>query len=159
MSDYPGDLVILRQLQTIANMEITTSLHYLSRACHWKSRRFKRLGRFYRRTSDEERGHFVLIAKRMEQLGGDPEIRPENIEVAGDPVPLKDSFGEDLAGELAVAAEYVGLADLSLSKRDYRTLRIAQHQLKDTEDHVDLIRREIEKLSLIGEENYLTEWM
>lgn len=148
---------MIEVLQNAVNTELTVSQHYWGRSIYWDNLNIPKLKEMYAKEADEERGHAKLVADRMTFLGVSPEIAPSMDRATQGS--LKQQFMEDLQGEITVANQYTTWVQESLEKRDFVTMKILQLILEQTEEHVNYLQGELDKIDLMGEPLYLESWM
>lgn len=95
---------------------------------------------FIEHAKDEEK-HMLMIAERINQLGGNPDFNPATINERtstdyGTGTDLMTMIKEDLIAERTVIMVYRKLIDW-FGTKDPTTRRMLEHILKDEEDHAD----------------------
>lgn len=151
------DRAMFDTLRKAVDVELTVSQHYWARAVHWRNAGLKKLADYYAKEADEERGHAKLVADRMAFLGIEFGLQPEVEQPTGNDK-IETHFVEDLAGEAAVADQYVGWVREAWEKKDHVTEEILRRILRETEEHADWLQGELRKVRAMGEGIYLATW-
>ncbi len=91
--------------------------------------------------SKEEQAHAMLLAERIVQLGGEPDLNPDNLTKRSHAEyrkgkTLKDMVKEDLIAERIAIDSYRELIDY-VGDRDTTTKKLLMHILQQEEDHAD----------------------
>lgn len=94
--------------------------------------------------ADEESGHADLLARRIVQLGGEPDFSPKGIEERShadydDSTDLKTMLRADLVAERIAVEAYRQMINL-IGDKDPTTRRMLEEILSDEEEHADEIR-------------------
>jgi bacterioferritin len=101
--------------------------------------------------ANSEQEHADMLAQRIVQLGGDPDLDPANLatrsvtdydSVAG----LREMITEDLVAERVVISTYTELIRW-LGEADPTTRRIFESLLADEEEHADDLQSLLERVS------------
>ena len=95
---------------------------------------------FAEHAADEER-HMMMLAERIDQLGGDPDFNPSTINQRtateyGDGVELEDLLKENLIAERVAIMVYRKLIEW-FGVKDPTTRRMLEEILQDEEDHAN----------------------
>lgn len=143
-------------LQKAVSTELTVSQHYWGRAVYWRNLGMKKLVDYYEKEATEERGHAQMVADRSAFLGVIPWVSPEPFLPTA--TVLSKQFSEDLAGEIAVAGQYTEWVQEALELRDFATMDILKHILKETEDHVDFLQQELSIAQAMGDQLFFARW-
>jgi bacterioferritin len=117
-------------LQTLLAAEIVCVLRYTMISVSSDGLRNGWLGTEFQAQANDERRHMMMIAKRIEQLGGTPNYNPPGV------VSELASFGSG-AGSFAVRCVIENYRRLAafFAQHDPETCRILQDILQDEEDH------------------------
>jgi bacterioferritin len=91
--------------------------------------------------ANEEQAHAMLLAERIVQLGGEPDLNPDNLTKRSHAEyrkgkTLKDMVKEDLIAERIAIDSYRELIDY-VGDRDTTTKKMLMHILQQEEDHAD----------------------
>ena len=91
--------------------------------------------------ANEEQAHAMLLAERIVQLGGEPDLNPDNLTKRSHAEyrkgkTLKDMVKEDLIAERIAIDSYRELIDY-VGDRDTTTKKLLMHILQQEEDHAD----------------------
>lgn len=109
----------------------------------------------------EERGHARLLLDRMRFLGITPQPTNtpartlENVPDETDPLQM---IGTSLTLESDAAEKYRAAIGAAHDAGDHGTRFVLEQILRETEDHVLWLEQQLNRASLIGRENFLTEW-
>ncbi len=107
--------------------------------------------------SIEEMKHAELLIDRILFLEGIPNMSRYDPIRAGENV--KKQFEHDLVLETNGVKAYNALVDLCVKLKDGGTRDLAEKILVDSEEHVDWLETQLDLISDIGLQNYLTEQM
>ncbi|MFM5918438.1 MAG: bacterioferritin [Novosphingobium sp.] len=89
----------------------------------------------------EEQGHAMMLAERIVQLGGEPDLNPDGLTKKShaeyrEGKTLKEMVTEDLVAERIAIEAYRELAQY-LAERDPTTRKMIEHILEQEEEHAD----------------------
>ena len=89
----------------------------------------------------EEQAHAMMLAERIVQLGGEPDLNPDNLTKLShaeyrEGKTLKDMVKEDLIAERIAIDSYRELIDY-IGDRDTTTRKMLMHILEQEEEHAD----------------------
>ncbi|MFC3979354.1 ferritin-like domain-containing protein, partial [Streptosporangium jomthongense] len=98
----------------------------------------------------EEQEHADMLARRIVQLGGDPDLSPEALATRSHTeydasLDLVEMIKEDLIAERIVIVSYTEIIQW-LGDHDVTTRRVFEHILAQEEDHADDLRGLLERL-------------
>lgn len=140
--DYPLDV---KQACTLLNTALATEIMCVLRYRHHqiiaKSIDFPQVAAEFKEHAEDEERHMLMIAERINQLGGNPDFNPatvcERTETEfGVGTSLQDMIKEDLIAERIVISIYRNLIEW-FGTGDSTTRRMLEEILKDEEDHAD----------------------
>lgn len=141
-ADYPLDRAeACRLLNSALATEIMCVLRYRHHQVIAKGiDRMQAVAEFKEHGDDEER-HMMMLAERINQLGGDPDFNPATIQARtateyGKGEHLSTLIKEDLVAERIAIMVYRELI-LWFGDADPTTRRLLEDILKDEEDHAD----------------------
>jgi bacterioferritin len=106
-----------------------------------------------REESIEEMHHADKLVERIIFLEGHPNMQTIAPLRIGQNV--KEVLEADLAGEYDARALYTEARDVCHSVKDYVTMDLFEHLLKDEEGHIDFLETQLQLLESIGVQNYM----
>jgi bacterioferritin len=113
---------------------------------------FTRLAKKERAESIEEMHHADKLITRIIFLEGFPKMQEIAPMMIGES--LKEVLECDLKGEYIAQEFYTKARELCRSHKDYVSMDLFEHLLKDEEGHIDFIETQLDLLNAIGIENY-----
>jgi bacterioferritin len=140
--DYPLDI---KQACELLNGALATEIMCVSRYRHHqiiaKSIDFPQVAAEFKEHAEDEERHMLMIAERINQLGGNPDFNPATINARtateyGTGETLPDMIREDLIAERIAISVYRSLIEW-FGTADATTRRMLEDILKDEEDHAD----------------------
>ena len=140
--DYPLDLTTAHQLMNEAlAAEIMCVLRYRHHQIIAKGIDWPQVAAQFEEHADEEQRHMMMIAERIDQLGGDPDFNPATIggrasTEYGDSRALWDLVKDDLVAERVVIEIYRRLIRW-FGNADPTSRRMFEKILADEEDHAN----------------------
>ncbi len=153
-----GSKKVLKALNDLLRSELTAMDQYFihSRMYHdWG------LGQLHERIAHEmedEKGHASLLIERILFLEGVPDLSQRDPLKIGKDVPAM--LKNDLALEVAVAADLKGAIALCEKESDYESRELLEKLLADTEqDHAYWLEQQLGLIDRIGLPNYLQSRM
>ena len=123
-------------------------LHY-RRLDNWG---FTRLAKKERAESIEEMQHADKLITRIIFLEGFPKMQELAPLMIGET--LKEVLECDLKGEYTAQEFYTKSRELCRLHKDYVSMDLFEHLLKDEEGHIDFLETQLDLLKAIGIENY-----
>lgn len=141
-NDYPLNL---KQACELLNSALATEIMCVLRYRHHqiiaKSIDFPQVAAEFKEHAEDEERHMLMIAERINQLGGNPDFNPATINARtatdyGSGTTLPDMIKEDLIAERIAISVYRKLIDW-FGTGDATTRRMLEDILKDEEDHAD----------------------
>lgn len=150
-----GDAEVLEFLNEVLTAELTAINQYFIHAkmCHnWG---YHRLAEKNREESIDEMKDAEIIIDRILYLDGVPNLQRLGNVMVGETVP--EQFALDLETEKAAVERYNRGIALAVSKGDNGTREILESRLRGEEDHADWLESQLELISQVGVENYLTQ--
>jgi bacterioferritin len=123
-------------------------LHY-RRLENWG---FTRLAKKERAESIEEMQHADKLITRIIFLEGFPKMQEIAPLMIGEN--LKEVLECDLKGEYVAQEFYTKSRDLCRQHKDFVSMNLFEHLLKDEEGHIDFLETQLDLLKSIGIENY-----
>jgi bacterioferritin len=123
-------------------------LHY-RRLDNWG---FTKLAKKERAESIEEMQHADKLIDRIIFLEGFPKMQEIAPLMIGES--LKEVLECDLKGEYVAQEFYTKARDLCRAHKDFVTMDLFEHLLKDEEGHIDFLETQLDLLKSIGIENY-----
>lgn len=140
-ADYPLDLTeACNLLNSALATEILCVLRYRHHQIIAKGINYLQVADEFREHAEEEELHMMMIAERINQLGGNPDFNPQavinkTLTEYGKGTSLPDMIKEDLIAERAVISFYRKL--IEWFQADSTTRTMLEHILKDEEHHAD----------------------
>jgi bacterioferritin len=113
---------------------------------------FTLLAKKERAESIEEMHHADKLITRIIFLEGFPKMQEIAPMMIGES--LKEVLECDLKGEYIAQEFYTKARELCRSHKDYVSMDLFEHLLKDEEGHIDFIETQLDLLNAIGIENY-----
>jgi bacterioferritin len=113
---------------------------------------FTLLAKKERAESIEEMHHADKLIARIIFLEGFPKMQEIAPMMIGES--LKEVLECDLKGEYIAQEFYTKARELCRSHKDYVSMDLFEHLLKDEEGHIDFIETQLDLLNAIGIENY-----
>jgi bacterioferritin len=123
-------------------------LHY-RRLQNWG---FTKLAKKERAESIEEMQHADKLIDRIIFLEGFPKMQEIAPLMIGET--LKEVLECDLKGEYIAQEFYTKARELCRTHKDYVSMDLFEHLLKDEEGHIDFLETQLDLLKSIGIENY-----
>jgi bacterioferritin len=152
-----GNETILGMLQQCVDAETSSRNLYFARSVFWRNVGLTKLADYYLTQSQEI--HCQLSADRMAFLGRQPGMSPSTMDAITEDQDVAEQYRVDLQVEVALADDYASFIKVAEQAGDYVTRNVWQTVLASTQEHVDYLQGELNKLSLVGAENYLATWM
>jgi bacterioferritin len=148
---------VLRLLNEALAMEIVCVLRYKRHYFMASGIHAQAVTEEFLEHASEEQDHADLIAERITQLGGDPDLSPEWLLTRGhseylDDRRLLEMVKENLVAERIAIASYCEMIDY-IGDDDPTTRRILEDILTTEEDHAGDLRMLIEALAEDGQES------
>jgi len=144
-ASYPADRkVIVEQLNAALATEWVCVLRYMRHYYSATGLVSGSVKEHFLEHADEERGHADLLAERIVQLGGEPDLDPATLTQRSHAEyqvgkTLKDMVKEDLIAERIAIESYRELINY-VGDRDTTTKKLLEHILADEEEHADEFR-------------------
>src|SRR5262249_8222652 len=113
---------------------------------------FTRLAKKEREESIEEMHHADRIITRIIFLEGFPKMQEIASLMIGENV--KEVLECDLKGEYIGQEFYSKARELCRAQKDYVSMDLFEHLLKDEEGHIDFLETQLDLLKAVGIENY-----
>jgi bacterioferritin len=141
-NDYPLDLnQACELLNSALATEIMCVLRYRHHQIIAKSIDFPQVAAEFKEHAEDEERHMLMIAERINQLGGNPDFNPATINTRtateyGTGTTLPDMIKEDLIAERIAISVYRNMIEW-FGHGDPTTRRMLEEILKDEEDHAD----------------------
>ena len=140
-TDYPLDIKeACKLLNSALATEILCVLRYRHHQIIAKGINYLQIADEFREHAVEEEEHMLMLAERINQLGGNPDFSPKSVidntlTEYGNGTTLQEMIKEDLIAERAVITFYRKL--IEWFQADSTTRTMLEHILKDEEDHAD----------------------
>lgn len=140
-TDYPLDIKeACNLLNSALATEILCVLRYRHHQIIAKGINYLQIADEFREHAVEEEEHMLMIAERINQLGGNPDFSPKSVmnntlTEYGTGTSLQEMIKEDLIAERAVITFYRKL--IEWFQADSTTRTMLEHILKDEEEHAD----------------------
>lgn len=113
---------------------------------------FTKLAKKEREESIEEMQHADKLVTRIIFLEGFPKMQEIAPLMIGEN--LKEVLECDLKGEYIAQEFYTKARELCRNHKDYVSMDLFEHLLKDEEGHIDFLETQLDLLKAIGIENY-----
>ena len=142
--NYPLDLKMAHKLlnEALAG-EILCVLRYRHHQIIAKGIDFPQVAAEFKEHAEEEAEHMLMIAERIDQLGGDPDFNPKTVAArapteygASAGASLHELIREDLIAERIVIEIYRKMIQF-FGTADPTTRRMFEHILQDEEEHAN----------------------
>lgn len=140
--DYPLDIdEACRLLNSALATEIMCVLRYRHHQIIAKSIDYVQVAEEFKEHADEEERHMLMIAERINQLGGNPDFNPSTIMQRtateyGSSTSLIDMIKDDLVAERIAIMVYRKMINW-FGTADPTTRRMLEQILEDEEDHAN----------------------
>ena len=152
-----GDPRIIEALNRALTVELTAINQYFCQAKMCMNWGFNRLGKKHYEESIGEMRHAERLLDRILFLDGVPEIaRYDVIRVGTD---VKEQLENDLKLELSGVAHYNAAIALCLQVNDGGSREVLEGILKESEEHVDWLEQQLNRIAQVGMQNYLQSQM
>lgn len=148
--DYPLDVKKACQyLNEALATEILCVLRYRHHEIIAKGIDFPQVAAEFKEHAEEEQKHMLMIAERINQLGGNPDFNPETIKARsateyGTGDDLETMIKEDLIAERIAISVYRNMI-VWFGESDPTTRRMLESILEDEENHADELAALLEK--------------
>ena len=150
-----GDADVLEFLNEVLTAELTAINQYFIHAKMCDNWGYHRLAEKNREESIDEMKDAEIIIDRILYLDGVPNLQRLGNVMVGETVP--EQFALDLDVEKAAVERYNRGIALAVAKGDNGTREILESRLRGEEDHADWLERQLELISQVGVENYLSQ--
>jgi bacterioferritin len=136
---YPDVERAIELLQSVLATEIVCVLRYTMNSISVSGISSKSVGEEFAEHAADEREHMMMVAERIDQLGGTPDFDPQNLASRsateyGTGDTLIDMVRANLVAERIAVEHYRDLINYFHDK-DPSTRNMLEHILKDEEDH------------------------
>jgi bacterioferritin len=137
--DYPDAEKAVGLLQSALATEIVCVLRYTMNSISVAGLSSKSVAEEFQEHADDEREHMMMIAERIDQLGGMPDFNPEGLTSRsateyGHGGTLIEMVKDNLVAERIAIEHYRDLITY-FGDKDPSTRSMLEHILKDEEDH------------------------
>ncbi len=128
-------------LQSALATEIVCVLRYTMNSISVEGITSKSVGEEFAEHAKDERGHMMMIANRIDELGGEPNFNPDGLASRsateyGNGGTLVEMVKQNLVAERIAIEHYRDLINY-FHDRDPTTRLMIEHILKDEEDHAN----------------------
>jgi bacterioferritin len=152
-----GKSEVVNILNEMLQEELCAINQYMIHAEMCENWGYKKLSRYIKKQSIGEMKHAEALMERILFLEGVPDVNNMPKVKVGKDVPQQ--IENDLALEKAAVASYNQAIEVCRKVTDNASADFFLVILKDEEDHVDFLETQLEIISKIGLQNYLTEQM
>lgn len=150
-----GNPQVIDALNRGLTIELTAINQYFVQAKMCKNWGFNKLAKKHYSESIGEMKHAEMLIDRILFLEGVPEIARYDVIRAGTDV--KEQFEFDLQLEQGGVNAYNAAIDLCSKVKDGGSREMLEKILVESEEHVDWLETQLDLISKVGIENYLTE--
>ncbi len=150
-----GKSEVISVLNEMLQEELCAINQYMIHAEMCDNWGYKKLGRFIKKQSIGEMKHAERLMERVLFLEGTPDVNNMPKVRVGKDVPQQIEF--DLGLEKGAVASYNRAIEICRKVSDNASADFLLVILKDEEQHVDFLETQLEVISKIGLENYLTQ--
>ncbi len=150
-----GDAEVLEFLNEVLTAELTAINQYFIHAKMCANWGYQRLAEKNREESIDEMKDAEIIIDRILYLDGVPNLQRLGNVMVGETV--AEQFALDLEVEKAAVERYNRGIALAVAKGDNGTREILESRLRGEEDHADWLESQLELISQVGIENYLSQ--
>jgi bacterioferritin len=150
-----GKSEVISVLNEMLQEELCAINQYMIHAEMCENWGYKKLGRYIRKQSIGEMKHAEHLMERVLFLEGTPDVNNMPKVRVGKDVPQQ--IENDLALEKGAVASYNRAIETCRKASDNASADFLLVILKDEESHVDFLETQLEVISKIGLENYLTQ--
>lgn len=148
-----GDPQVIDCLKELLRGELAARDQYFLHSRLYEDQGFVRLYQRMDHEMQEETQHADAILRRILFLGGQPDMRPKDLNPGVD---VPDMLRKDLAAEYQVRENLRNAITLCDSLQDYVSRDMLLAQLRDTEeDHAYWLEKQIGLIDKMGLQNYL----
>jgi bacterioferritin len=138
-SDYPDVARSIELLQSVLATEIVCVLRYTMNSISVSGLSSKSVAAEFQEHAEDERKHMMMVAERIDQLGGDPDFNPQDLASRsateyGDGGTLIDMVKQNLVAE-RIAVEHYRDIIAYFADRDPSTRLMLEQILAEEEEH------------------------
>lgn len=152
-----GKSEVVNILNEMLQEELCAINQYMIHAEMCENWGYKKLARYIKKQSIGEMKHAESLMERILFLEGVPDVNNMPKVKVGKDVPQQ--IENDLALEKGAVGSYNRAIEICRKVSDNASADFLLIILKDEEDHVDFLETQLELISKIGLQNYLTEQM
>ncbi|MFQ5483283.1 MAG: bacterioferritin [Nitrospinaceae bacterium] len=152
-----GDDKVIESLNEVLTAELTAVNIYFIHYRMQENWGYEKLAEHARHESMGEMKHADQVIVRTLFLDGTPNMGRYDEVLVGDNV--EDQLNNEYKIEMAHVERLRGAIQLCLDKRDFVTKELLDGILTDTEDSVDWLETQFQRIKDVGIQNYLTEHM
>ena len=139
--DYPDVKKSIELLQNVLATEIVCVLRYTMNSISVAGITSKSVGEEFAEHAKDEREHMMMVAERIDQLGGEPDFDPKNLASRsateyGTGGTLVEMVRQNLVAERIAIEHYRDLINY-FREKDPSTRQMLEGILKDEEDHAN----------------------
>lgn len=148
---------VIKRLNNILTIELTAINQYFLHAEMAENSGFHRVAKLFRSNSMSEMQDAKLLIKHILYLEGRPDMQNLNL------IEIGDTILEDLQLNLKAEENAVNVLNEAIthcaSVEDYTTRNILENMVREEEEHVDVLETQLEIISTIGLDLYLSQQM
>jgi bacterioferritin len=150
-----GDPKVIKQLNDRLKEELTAINQYMVHAEMCEDWNYEALSKPIKARAIVEMKHAERLIERILFLEGRPEVSELNPIHIGAEVPIMHK--NDLEAEHDAVKAYNESIKVAREAKDDGSRKVFEEILQDEEDHVDWLEAQLDQISQMGLENYLTE--
>ena len=149
-----GDAEVIKHLNIILTGELTAINQYFLHARMCKAWGYEKIGQKIYEESIDEMKHAQTLMDRILFLEGIPNVQKLGSVSIGEKIP--EMLKADLDLELIAIPNLKKAIEVAREKQDYTSEEILERILESEEEHVDWLEAQLQIITDVGIENYLS---